>query len=250
MASLSRLTLAALPALFIFILTLIISLITGHPEGLFLTRSMNGIPARFVLVTFILVAPIPILPRLLALSGNLVKNERFFGQLVKATALPLREFSTPVAWILIPLQGIALSMIFAERLLNFLEEFSIGAIYTGLLIRSTLFVIGSALVSLFLSIVWALDDLGVKIYNRKTGEVRMVGSSVGTVLPLITGAIGVTSLFHLSSPIDALADLLEIVMVLYPPYVLFAIFHHEFTTRRSSILSGKLLLRRIETNIG
>jgi len=46
------------------------------------------------------------------------------------------------------------------------DDFYVNA---GILIRSTLFVMGSALVSLFLSVVWALDNLGVNIYNRKTG---------------------------------------------------------------------------------
>jgi len=145
------------------------SLVTSHPEGLFFTRSIRSIPIRFVLVTLILVAPISILPGLLALVGNSAKNERFFGQLVKATVFSYREFSKPVAWVLRPLQGIPLSMIFAERFLSFLDELSIRASYAGILIRSTLFVMGSALVSLFLSVVWALDNLGVKIYNRKTG---------------------------------------------------------------------------------
>ena len=57
--------------------------------------------------------------------------------------------------------------------------------------------------SLFLSTVWALDDLGVKFYFGRTGEIRMAGSSIGTVIPLITGAIGITSVFHSNLPMDA-----------------------------------------------
>lgn len=240
-------TLAVSPAILILILMLIISIVTGHPQGLFPTSSIRGIPLRFVIVTLTLVAPVSLLPRLLALAGNMTKNERIFGQLVKATASPNQEFSKSVAWVLRPLQGIGLSMIFAERFLSFLE-FSVGVSYARL-VPLSLFVMTSALVSLFLSAVWALDDLGVKFYNRKTGEVRMAGSSVGTVLPLIAGAIGVSSLFHRSSPVDALIDLLWIVMVLYPPYVLFVVCHQEFVRRRRAALSEKLLLKRMETKV-
>jgi len=239
--------LAISPAILVLILMLMISLVTGHPQDLFFTRSTRGILVRTVIVTLTLVAPIGILPSVLALAANLAKSEKFFGQLVKATT-PNREFSKSIAWILRPLQGIGLSIVFGERFLSFLE-LSVGDSYARLLVRLTLFMMSGAPVSLFLSAVWALDDLGVRIYNKKTGEVRTTGNSVGTVLPLIAGAIGVSGLFQHSSPLDALRDLLQIVMVLYPPYVLFAICHGEFIRRRTGVLSGKLLLRRIETNV-
>jgi hypothetical protein len=110
-------------------------------------------------------------------------------------------------------------------------------------------VIGSALASLFLAVVWTLDDLGVKIYNVNTGEVRMVGTSVGTILPLLAGAIGISGLFHLNSPLDALLELIEIAAVLYPPYLCFVIAHHEFIKKRSAVLSEKLPIKRVETKI-
>ena len=77
----------------------------------------------------------------------------------------------------------------------------------------------------------------------------MTGSSIGTFLPLITGAIGVFGLFHTNLPMDALTDLLEIVMVLYPSYVFFAVLHHEFIARRSLVLSEKLQLKRVQTTV-
>ena len=243
-----RMRVAVLPALFVLILTLIISFLTGHPEDLFLTRSVWVIPVRFVMVTLMLLAPVLLLPSLLAIVGNIAKNEKFFGQLVKTSMKNNEGLSKLVAWVLRPLQGIALSMIFAERFLNLLE-FSVGASIAQHLARLTLFVIASVLVSLFLSAIWALDDLGVKFYYNRTSEVRTAGSSVGTVLPLIAGAVGVSSLFHLSSPVDALIGLVGIVMVLYPPYLLFAVSYHEFVRRRSAVLSGMLPIKRMEMNV-
>jgi len=239
---------AVSPSIFVLGLTLFVSFVTGHPEGLFLTRSIRGIPTRFVIVTFIVVLPILAVPRLLALVGRLGKNEESPVQLVRTLTIPHQEFSKAVDWFFRPLQGIALSLLFAERFLNLLEV-SVGPTIAALLARASLFVIGSALVSLFLAVVWTLDDLGVKIYNMKTGEVRMVGTSVGTILPLLAGAIGISGLFHLNSPLDALLDLIEIAAVLYPSYLCFVIAHHEFIKKRSAVLSEKLPIKRVETKI-
>lgn len=195
---------------------------------------------RFILVTLTLVAPIFILPNLLPRVANTAKNEGPFGQFVKGTLDSYQGLSRLNAWVLRPLQGIGLSILFAGRLLGFLEF---------LPVRLVLFIIGSALVSLLLSLVWALDDLGVKIYDRRTGEVYTVGSKVGIVLPLVTGAVGISSLFHLSSPLDALTELFEIIMVLYPPYVFFVIFHQEYIKRRIAFLSKRLLLKKIEVSL-
>jgi hypothetical protein len=69
------------------------------------------------------------------------------------------------------------------------------------------------------------------------------------VLTMVTGAIGVFGLFHTNLPMDALTDLLGIIMVLYPSYVFFAVLHHEFIARRSLVLSERLQLKRVQTTI-
>ncbi len=239
-SSIVRVAVSISPALVVLILTILISLATGHPEGLFLTRSIRGIVLRFALVTLIFVMPVLILPRLLVMVVKIAKNESFLGQFVVSRLDSYQELSMQSAWFIRPLQGIALSMIFAERLENLLEF---------LPARLVLFFMASLLVSLFLSIVWALDDLGIKIYNVRTGEVYMAGRSIGTVLPLIAAAIGISSLFHISSPIVALTELLQIALVLYPSYVFFIIFHREFINWRIARLSERLILKKIEVNL-
>jgi hypothetical protein len=185
---------------------------------------------------------------LVTVVGRVTAKQAFLGQLVKAPSSINRELGISVGWILRPVQGISLSLIVAERFLGFLE-FSVGASYSFIVTRLSLFVIGGVLSSLFLSIIWALDDLGVQLYNGKTGEIHMAGSSIGTILPLITGAIGVAGLFHTNQPIEALIDLSEIVLVLYPPYVLFTVIHHEFIKRRNPGLTEKLVMKTIETKV-
>jgi hypothetical protein len=235
-----RVAILVSPALFILILTIIISLMAGPSQGLFLSRTIRGILVRFVLVTLIFAAPVLMLPNLLFLIVNVAKNEGPLGQFVKSASCLCQELSKFDAWVFRPLQGVGLSMIFAERL-EYLLEF--------LPVRLVLFFIGSALVSLFLSVVWALDDSGIKIYNRGTGEVRMAGRSIGVVLPLIAGVVGISSLFHLNSPLDALIDLFRIVMVLYPSYVFFIVFHQEFIKKRIASLSERFHLKRIEMDL-
>jgi len=243
-----RMAVAVIPAIFVLVLTLIISLVSGHPGGLFLARSLRGVGMRFIIATLALALPVLLLPKLIALVSSMTTNQTIFGQLVKAPLSVNRELNISVGWTLRPVQGISLSLIVAERFLSFLE-FSIGASYSFIVTRLSLFVIGGALSSLFLSTVWALDDLGVQLYNGKTGEINMAGSSIGTILPLITGAIGVAGLFHTNLPIEALIDLSQIVLVLYPPYVLFTVIHHEFVKRRRPELTDRLVMKTIETKV-
>jgi hypothetical protein len=225
-----------------------ISLVTGHPQDLFLTRYTIGIPVRFVLITATLIIPIVVLPTLLTMLVEVWTREKTFGQLVTVPRGADQECCKPIIWGIRPLQGIGLHMSLAEKFLTFLE-FSVGVSFQTLLARATLFIIGSALVSLFLSTIWALDDLGVRIYSRGTGEVNMAGRSVGIILPLITGAVGITSLFNRNLPFDAMSELVQIIMILYPPYIFFAIIHSEYLRKRSPALLKKLHLPTITSKI-
>ncbi len=248
-SQLLRIIIGALPGFLILGATMFISWITGHPGDLFLSYSTIGILIRFVLVSLVLLTPMAFLPRLVAVAGNW-KDDGVFGKLVKSDAIPHQEFSWYVDLLIRPMQGIGLCLVFAERFLNFLG-LSTGTSYANIAFRSTVFALTLAnpLISFFLSLMWTFDDLGVKLYNRKAGEVRLLGSSVGVVLPLITGAIGVISLFHRAMMLDALSDLAESMMVLYPPYLLFVVVHHEFLTRRGISLSENLLFDKIEMKV-
>jgi len=239
---------AVSPAIVVFGIMMIVSFGTNTAEGLFFSRSMRGVAVRFLFITAILLVPITLLSRLLTLIGKTMRNAPFSIQLVRAE-VSTGGFSRLVAWIIRPLQGIGLSMIFAKYILGFFEYFS-STSYAGAIFRPTMFLVNSALASILLSIVWSLDDLGVRIYNRKTTEVHMAGSYVGGILPLLFGAIGVYSLFVGGSPVDAVVSLLEIMMVLYSPYVLFAVLHHKFVGRHKAMLSDRLLLGNLEVKVG
>jgi len=242
--------LAVLPAFLVLALTVTISLVTGHPEYLFLAHSTGGILIRFAIVTPLLALPIVIVSRLLTLTIRLERTSRFFGRFVRIRAHPHHEFTISEDLVLRPLQGIGLSMVFAERFLSFLE-FSTGISYAAILVRSTVFafLMLNPLISLFLSYMWTFDDLGVRLYHQQTGETHMLGSGVGVILPLISGVIGVSILFHRTYFLDALMDLLGGFMVLYPPYVLFVVIHHQYVRKHFTALLEMLPFRMLEAKL-
>lgn len=237
-----------LPAIFVLALTAIIAHLTGYPRGLFFGRSTGDISTRFLIITFMLLIPLPTLPKFLTCLSNAAVKSGLLGQLVIDAARSYGELNKSTTTLLRPLQGIGLSLLFAERLLQ-LIQFSTGTSYSRLVVPLILFLFGNILVSLLLSTIWAFDDLGVKMYSRKTGEVRLFGGSVGVILPLLTGVVGITTLFQYDTATGVLVDLLGISMILYPPYVIFALVHHEYFRRRGIGLLQRLSLKKIETKI-
>lgn len=234
------------------VLTLIVSFATRHSQVSFLLRSTGSNLVRLVMITLVTVTPILLVPKLFAFVGMMMRDRYFFGQFVKTSLGNYRNPSMVTMWFLRPLQCIALSLVFAERLLQFLDEFTefnVGSDHGRFLLWFPLLVGGSALVSLLLSVLWAFDDVGIRIYNERKEEMHAAGSTVGIVLPLITGILGLSSLFQRSLITDALKDLLGITSTLYPPYVLLVIFHHRFIGRRGTALLQKLSFKRIETRM-
>jgi hypothetical protein len=196
---------------------------------------------RFVFVTACLLAPIAIMPWTLTLGDKVVKK---LGQPVSDPKSIRIEHTKSSLWLLRPVQGIALSMILAERFLD-IVWYSTGP-PSETLVRLMFFTTGGILTSLFLSTVWSLDDLGVKIYNSKSGEVRTIGGSVGIIFPLLGATIGISSIFHNVSVTGAVIELLQIFIVLYPSYVIFATAHNEYFKKRIGLLSRKVHLRRMK----
>ena len=239
-----------MPAFIVLGITIIISVATRNPEGMFLSDSTEGILTRFIFTTPVLITPINAIPRILTRVGCFAGSNVLFGQFVKTKAAPLHEFNVSSDLVLRPLQGMALSLIFAERFLNFLE-LSAGTSYSNFVLKSAVFafLMVNPLISLFLSFVWTFDDLGVKAYNKGTGEVRMLGRSIGIAIPLVTAVIGVFAMFHRAYSVDALIDLVGTLMVLYPPYLLCVIFHHHFVRNRFIDLSRRLPFDGLKTSV-
>jgi len=99
-----------------------------------------------------------------------------------------------------------------------------------------------------LTVVWTLDDLGLKLYGS-TGDVNSAANSIGTILPMIAGAIGITNLFHNNTPIGAIYSIAGLIFALYPPYLIFAVIHDEYMRPRIRRLHDSLILERLEVHL-
>jgi len=151
-----------------------------------------------------------------------------------------------------PFQGIGIGLLFATKLLGILQ------IITGSNAKIPLFLSRSQyqpgrlliatgitiLVALLLSTVWTMDDLGIRYFNRKDYEIKMLGKYVGTLMPIVFGLYGVLSLFGQFSKVEALLYLFQVVVILYPPFAVFSVFHAHFLHTRVEDLSKRLNIEK------
>ena len=155
-------------------------------------------------------------------------------------------------WIFRPLQGIGIGLLFETKLLAALQ------ILTGVTAQPVLFFsrgeiqIGrwlvitgiTVIISLLLSTLWTLDDVGIRYVNRKNQEIKMIGKYVGTLMPILFGFYGVFSLITDYPAKQAFIFLFRIVMILYPPFAVFAILHFRFLRSREEHFSERISLKK------
>lgn len=235
------------PAIVVLAATFVVSFYAGTAEGLYLVQSHDRTLVRFLAITMILLAPLPILPSFILFAGKRLTDEGFFGRLVKRE-MSSAPFRKSLLWITRPLQGIGMSLLFSNQFLNLFRTFP-EASFLDALIRPILFIVVSVPISILFSTIWSLDDLGVRLYLKQSGEVRLVGSYVGTILPVASGALGIYSLLQRSSPVNAVLLLGLMVMALYPPYVLLAVIHDKFLAQRKVRLFENLLFGSVEVQV-
>ncbi|MBP1717833.1 MAG: hypothetical protein H6Q43_1271 [Deltaproteobacteria bacterium] len=165
---------------------------------------------RFLRLSLLLTLPMFLLPGICSgIEGFFNRGKRRLVQTQedRDTAIhPLKN------WVIRPFQGIGLAMLLATKLLILLE------IYTG----ST------------------LDDLGVRHYNKKSGEIRMIGKYVGLLLPIFFGFYGIITLFQNNTQLLVAKYVSQMVVVLYPPFVVFSVIHSRYLSSREDILLRKL----------
>jgi hypothetical protein len=155
-------------------------------------------------------------------------------------------------WISHPLQGIGIGLLFETKLLAVLQ------VITGVTSRPFLFIHPgqfqierllvisgvTVFISLFLSFLWTLDDMGIRYVNRRDQEIKMIGKFVGTFMPILFGFYGVFSLLASYPTGQAAFYLFKIVVILYPPFAVFSIFHSYFVKSKEEELSKKTELGR------
>lgn len=170
------------------------------------------------------------------------------------------EFSPLKIWVYRPLQCIGTSLLFDTKLIIALQLVAGSTVSDSLLPKGRFnieFFLATSLViavtSLLLASIWTLDDTGIRYYNRKEHELKMVGKFVGMIMPIVFGLSGVRGLLATFPTIQAIVYLFYIFIILYPPFTAFSVLHHHFVNRKYGILLGKGGLRKgiiIETNNG
>ena len=206
---------------------------------------------RFMRFALLLCLPLYLLLPIHRALGRIVRERGCV--LVRLEAIQQLGVRPLKHWLLRPFQGIGIVLFFATKLITILQIATGQIVTASLLLPAGNFQVGrflavtgvTVLVSLLLSTVWALDDMRVRYYNQKDQELKMIGKYVGTVVPIVLGFYGIIALLHEFQTKDALFYLFQIVLVLYPPFTIFAVFHSHFMQKRVSLLSSALSLEKV-----
>jgi hypothetical protein len=239
------------PALALLLATLIISTFITEFTFNFGLNALWKTLLRFLRLSLLLTLPLLLLPSLCTLlEGLFNRGIRHLIQLQEDRDPAIHPLKN---WVIRPFQGIGLAMLLATKLLTLLEFYTGSKITVNTILPQGVFTTSrfiSAItivltVSLLLSFLWTLDDLGVRYYNRKTREVRMIGKYVGLLLPIFFGFYGIISLFENNTQLIVAKYVAQMVVVLYPPFVVFNVLHSRYLKSREAIL-----LRRLKADPG
>jgi putative flippase GtrA len=238
------------PALAILLATLVISTFITEFTFSFGMKAMWKTLLRFFRLSLLLTLPILLLPGLCTLlEGIFNRGRRRLIQIPddRDTAVhPLKN------WVIRPFQGIGLAMLLATKLLTLLEIYTGSRITLETVLPPGRFNPGrffssiaiGVVVSLLLSCLWTLDDLGVRHYNEKTREVKMIGKYVGLFLPVFFGFYGIISLFDDNSQVLVAKYVAQMVVILYPPFVVLNVLHSRYLKSREEVLLRRLKVAR------
>jgi hypothetical protein len=155
-------------------------------------------------------------------------------------------------WVFRPFQGIGIGLLFSTKLLTILQLIAGSTVKPSLLIPEGQFELArlvmitalTAFISFLLSTLWTLDDMGIRYFNRKDQELKMIGKYAGTIMPVVFGIYGLLGLLDNYPTAQALAYAFKIVVVLYPPLTVFSIAHAYFLRKKAGVLFKKTLLRK------
>jgi hypothetical protein len=90
---------------------------------------------------------------------------------------------------------------------------------------------------LLLSILWTLDDLGIRSFNRRDQELRMPAKYTGVFVPVVFEFYGGLKALAHSSTLEALPFVPKTAVVLYPSLALFDVPHTYLLKSRRALLA-------------
>ena len=203
--------------------------------------------SRFFRLTLLLCLPLYVISPTYSFLVDKIR-----GKLLQTEKVQELHIDPIKHWIFRPFQGIGIGLLFATKLLTVLQV--ITGVTTKLFplfpksqfLPGRLLVIGgiAVVISFLLSILWTLDDVGIRYVNRKDQEIRMIGKYVGTIMPIIFGFYGIFSLIADFPALQVFIHLFKIVIILYPPFTLFAVFHAHFLKNRAEYFSQRASIRK------
>ena len=233
-------------AVVVLILTISLSIFLGDFTFLRGSEAIYKGLLRFFRITLPLCFPLYLLLPIFGTLGRVAqrKNEAFLQVKEKQDL----EIHPVKHWLLRPFQGIGIGLLFGTKLLLVLQVVTGTTASASLLIPKGQFQFGrflivsgiTILVFLLLSTLWTLDDMGIRYFNRKNHEIKMIGKYAGTLMPILFGFYGVFSLFSQFQKTQALLYLFQVAVILYPPFAIFSVFHSHFVQRRGEDLSKRL----------
>jgi len=237
-------------AVAILILTISLSVFLGEFTFLKGAEAIYKGLLRFSRITLLLCLPLYLLLPIFGKLGKVVqrKNSAFLQMKEKQDL----EIHPVKHWLLRPFQGIGIGLLFGIKLLSVLQIVTGSTISASLLIPRGQFELGRFLtvtgitivISLLLSTLWTLDDMGIRYFNRKNHEIKMIGKYVGTLVPVIFGFYGILSLFGEFQIKQSLIYPFQMVLILYPPFTVFSVLHTHFIQKRVELFSNKLSITK------
>jgi hypothetical protein len=235
------------PALLVLFANVLFVTFSGIPSFFNAWQGLWKTLFRFFRFTFVLCLP---LFATIPIYGFIVKKKK--KVLLQIEEKPGFTIYRVKHWVFRPFQGIGIGLVFATKLLTILQLIVGPTSKTFLLIPQGQFELARLLmvtavtvfVSLLLSVLWTLDDMGIRYFNRKDQELKMIGKYVGTLMPLIFGLYGMFGLLATYPASQAFAYAFKIVVVLYPPLAFFAAIHTHFLRKRLGLLLKRTSLRK------
>jgi hypothetical protein len=236
------------------ILTIFVSIFLGEFTFLKGSGAISKGLLRFLRIALPLCFSLYLLLPIFGTLGRVVqrKNEAFL-QVKEKQDLGIHPVKH---WLLRPLQGIGIGLLFGTKLLSVLQVVTGTTASASLFIPQGQFQFGrfmvvtgiTVLISLLLSTIWTLDDMGIRYFNRKNHEIKMIGKYAGTLMPILFGFYGVFSLFGQFQMMQALIYLFQVAIILYPPFAIFSVFHAHFIQKRAEDLSKRLFVQKGSLN--
>ncbi len=226
------------PALAVLLVTILTATFLREFTFTFGSKAAVVILERFFRLFLNFAVPILLLPVLCAVAQKLLN--RHTRHLVLVGEQEDRGFRALQNWVIRPLQGIGLVLFVGGRFFSMLRHVNSSLVGTTphspgeFTWERTM---NLAITSLLLSFLWTMDDLGLRHYNRKTGEIRMLGKYLISILPVVTGFYGMYRYFQNQPPLAAVLMIAQMIIIFYPPLVAFNVLHAHFVdTFRPSLL--------------